>query len=190
MTAIAKIEKDGQSLFKVAGEVEVIDEDSYTYAGEVIKNLKAYVKAVKIVFDPLAQKAHETHQAICDQRSEWVTPATNIEHGLKLMCGRWKREQERKQESERKKLQKAAEKATPKGEHVAPVVLAPAAPKIKGISYRVVWGYRITNIKRVPRQYLIENDKMLKGLAQSAGSTLKIPGVEFYSSEAMSARGA
>lgn len=61
------------------------------------------------------------------------------------------------------------------------VAIAPLEPeKIKGITNKTVWRYKVTDIKKVPRDYLVENEKMLSGMATATKGSLKIEGIEFY----------
>lgn len=100
---------------------------------------------------------------------------------------RLRREQE-KQAAKLEKKGNVEEAAAVRAAPVAPVpvVVAPVeTPKVKGISTREVWKARVVDAARVPREYLVVNDKMLAQVAQATKGQLVIPGVEFYSEQVL-----
>lgn len=63
---------------------------------------------------------------------------------------------------------------------VTPTVVMDA-PKVSGITKRVVWFARVVNPNLLPREYLVPNEKALDGIAKATKGEIQIPGVEFYS---------
>lgn len=58
-------------------------------------------------------------------------------------------------------------------------VEAPPTPALpKGMSQTVRWGYRVVDFSKVPDEYKIENDAMLKRVAAAMKDRLSIPGIE------------
>lgn len=60
--------------------------------------------------------------------------------------------------------------------HVVPTKVA--VPK--GVAQKTVWNYRITDVEKIPRQFMIPNDELLKKQASACQDKVKIDGVEFY----------
>ena len=58
----------------------------------------------------------------------------------------------------------------------------PETQKIRGVSTRKIWKWRIKNIKEVPRSHLILDEKKLNHEARNyrEGETAEIPGIDFY----------
>ena len=80
--------------------------------------------------------------------------------------------------------EKAEEKREMQEEVYVPAPIVPTqTPKIKGIAIRKNWKYRIVNIKLLPREFMIENDKMLGQYARSTKGKIPVAGVEFYCEE-------
>ena len=127
----------------------------------------------------------------------------------------YQQEQERKRQEEEARLrkiaedeqrrrdalaQKQAEKARARGNEEraqeilenVPIIPTPVVlkeqPKVKGISTRKVWKFRIIDANQLPREYMIPNEKMLLAFAQATKGTIPVPGVEFYSEEIVAAR--
>lgn len=64
--------------------------------------------------------------------------------------------------------------------YVAPVILPKETPKVKGLSFRTVWKFRITNESAIPRQYLMPNEKAIGGVIRNSQGKIRIAGVEPY----------
>lgn len=101
-----------------------------------------------------------------------------------------------RQEEEKKRLQleTRAEKALEKGQEekaqelqqlaqsvfVPAMMAAPAIQKTAGISLRGTWKWRIKDIKIVPREYFILDEKLLNKIAKASSGVGAPAGIEFY----------
>lgn len=74
---------------------------------------------------------------------------------------------------------------------VAPVIPT-AAPKVSGVSGRLVWKYRVKDINLVPREYMKLDEQKTGGVVRAMKGDTNIPGIEVYSERdyAASRRGA
>jgi hypothetical protein len=61
--------------------------------------------------------------------------------------------------------------------------------KTRGIATTKVWKYKVKNFDKIPRNYLMVNDKMLTALAKATKNTMKIEGIEFYYEDTIKAGG-
>jgi colicin import membrane protein len=94
------------------------------------------------------------------------------------------------------KAETIIEKATDKSENLqeqAQSVLMPTIaseqPKVAGISTRKVWKARVIDPRKVPREYLVVNEKMLDAFAKATKGAVPVDGIEFYSEDVMAAGG-
>lgn len=88
------------------------------------------------------------------------------------------------------RAEKLEDKADARVEQAASVIIPTIAreqPKIAGISTRKVWKHRVADARRVPRDYLVVNEKMLADFAKATKGAIPVEGVEFYSEEVMAA---
>lgn len=108
-------------------------------------------------------------------------------------------------DDERRRLLKKAEKAETKAEIAAEtadlnadraqaiaapeVVAAVRVPTVAGIATKKVWKFRVTDASLVPDDYKIIDEKKLGALARAMKGTVKVPGVEFYADDSLSAAG-
>lgn len=87
------------------------------------------------------------------------------------------------------------EKSEVKAEAIQSKASAVVAPKVEayippvvGQSSRTVWKARVVDASKVPREYLVVNEKMLDTVANETKGKVPISGVEFYAEQVMSAR--
>ena len=93
-----------------------------------------------------------------------------------------------KKACEKGNLEKAESLAQSAAEHHVPVPIIPQAPKQQGMSRSTTWKARVTNITRVPYEYLEPNIKKLNRMAAASEGNLQIPGVECYPVKSYSVR--
>lgn len=73
---------------------------------------------------------------------------------------------------------------------VAPVVaVAVAAPRVAGVSTKTVWKFRVVDKALVPDVYKVIDEQKLGAYARAMKEGASVPGVQFYTEAAMSARG-
>lgn len=68
----------------------------------------------------------------------------------------------------------------PQPVYVPPVVIPRAVPKSAGVSSVQTWTFRITNVDEIPREYMIPDEKAIRGVVKSMKNKTNIPGIEVY----------
>ncbi len=63
---------------------------------------------------------------------------------------------------------------------IAPAVVS-KVEDVAGISTRKVWKFRIVDVNKIPREFLIPDEKLIGKMGEVTKGTKKIDGVEFYS---------
>jgi len=101
-------------------------------------------------------------------------------------------EEKARLEAEAKKKEEQAEAKREKAEdvHVEAPILAPRVEKPKGISYKEQWRFRIVDKDKLPREYMVPNELMLRKLAVATKGKIPVAGVEFYSEKVTMSRSA
>lgn len=185
----------------------VTDNASNEAAAEFLKNIKSSQKQVKDFFAESKQKAAEAHKAICANENSMLKPLQESEALLKdKMSAFWQAQERIRIEAERKAAEEAeklnaeavaaiedgneekAQELAMQSAMKAAEVQVSAPQKVAGISVREVWKWEVTDIKAVPREYLVVNEQALNGIAKSAKDTLPIPGIRFYAEKSIAAR--
>lgn len=67
------------------------------------------------------------------------------------------------------------------------VVLPSQRPKVAGVASVPIWRARVTDLDKLPREYMLPNQSMLDQVAKATKGALQIPGVEFYSEDSIRA---
>ena len=180
---------------------------------EKVRIAKTIKRSAIAFFKESKELADRTHKAICANEKAVTNRCDIIEGNGKRAIIKHDdfREEEREKERirlqaeadekarrERDRLKKQAAKLkTPERKEalleeaesvIAPVVQLEEQEKTEGVSAHKNWKYRVINIDEVPREYMIENDKALSGLAKSTKGSIKIPGIEFYQESILSVK--
>ena len=198
---------------KEAKALRVVDVVTYARAGEVLVAVKELRRQIDAAFNPIIQKAHETHREALAQKKKAEAPLVEAEGIIKPQIAAYQAEQERIRRAEeariRAELAKAEEEARLQAAieaeaegrkeeaeeileepvQVAPVVLPKAMPKLEGVSTRKIWKYRIVDESKIPREYMMPDLAKIGGVARSLGDKARIPGVEIYPEAIVAAGG-
>lgn len=157
----------------------------------ITRPIDAAKAAVMALFKPSVEKCEELSKI---GRSKHQTFMDEQERQRKERQRKLDEEAEKKAAAERKKLEDKATAAAAKGNtakadelreqassvQAAPVIAAPTVAPAAGTAQVTRWKYRVTDLKSVPRDYMIPNDEMLSKQAVATKNTLAIPGIEFY----------
>lgn len=162
------------------------------------------IKTVEAFFKPLKQLAHQLHAALCSRETAILAPLRSLDNEKRAAMSLYKeaedrarREREAAKADEQRRDREAralAEASTLErdGDHVmaaavvaeaiaapAPVVVLPDATKAIA-KFRRVWKWRLQNLERVPRPYLMLDEKKINAHASSMKESAAIAGIEFY----------
>jgi len=66
--------------------------------------------------------------------------------------------------------------------------LAPATPKVKGLTGKKVWKFEIVDVASVPDMYKTVDEKKIRGIVNALKDTADIPGVRIWSETALASR--
>ena len=193
----------GSSIIKGA-KLFVVDDDSS--CAEVVimqRRCKTLERQATDLLAPAVKAAHQAHKAIKATQNElagvpkmaWIILNTKrLDYSV---------EQQRKRDAKEKRLRAEAQRVAEESQlaeaaeleaaghneqaqrvleaPVTPVsVVLPAPPKAEGIADVRIRRYKITDVSKIPPEYMIPNEKAIGAHGRSAGEAAKIPGVEFY----------
>lgn len=194
-----------------AKSIAITDALTYASACEFLKGIKGLRAEIAETFEPHIRRAHEAHKALLKEKSDAEAPLADAERIVKAALVTYDQVQERarreeqtriqaelrRQEEERRlneaiALEDAGEAAEADAVLAAPVdvpavAVAPATPKVSGISYRETWGAEVTDLAALVKfvaanpQFaglLTPNMPALNAQARSLKGQLQIPGVE------------
>lgn len=195
-------QEEGILLVANAEDLKVIDQASLDAAGEMLKNIKAYVAEVKKITTPVKEATHAAWKAAVAQETGLISKAEEAEKILKYGQGRTamnplptsiagfqaaqkaaadaaKAEIDRIQREAEKE---AAARAKTTGQPVQAVVSFTAPPppvaKTQGVGYVPEWGFIITDESLIPREYLLVDEVKIRKVVKAMKHQTNIPGVK------------
>jgi len=194
-----------------AKQISIASNDDYVRAGELLLVIKEIRKKIENTFKPIKQKMDAAKKEVLDQERLADAPLIEAEGIIKPLISAWCAEQEKIRQEEERRLREIARKeeeerqfqealaAEAAGEkdvaeeimaapvQAAPVVVPKAVPKVSGIAIKKEWKFRIIDANKIPRQYLIPDEKAIGATVRGCGDKANIPGVEIYSVDNVSA---
>lgn len=188
-------------------EIVVTDAATRETACEFLKAVMAQKKRVIDFWAEAKKKAAEAHKAICNQEKSMLDPLKDIESRVKAKIGAFDlAERKRLAEEEERRRVAAAEaaalamEAEAAGEtEIAAEAVAMAAmeaatvsyaPKTAGVSTRFEWRARVVDPMKVPRMFLVVDEKALAAYAKTTKGKYPVDGVEFYEAPVVASRSA
>ena len=96
MTEIKAVEEKTLTMPDKARAIQVIDDATFTQAGEFLKAVKALRGEVANTFRPLAKKAYDAHKAVLTEQKRIEAPLIDAEGIIKPIMAAYAQEQERK----------------------------------------------------------------------------------------------
>lgn len=207
-----RMEQEGALMVKRVTGLTITNDAEYERGGDILKDIKARIKAVKDYWKAPKAAAQAAHKTLVDREKQMLKPLEDAEGTVKKTMLAYTTEQRRIAEEaarkvrqeEQARLAALAAQAEQQGDAdsaafmrdmmdaAEPEQVQPTAAA-KGVSVRTTWKARVTDPKLVPAYFdgyeLREiNMTMLNNLAQWNKGRLDIPGVEFYRDSVMSVR--
>lgn len=212
-----KLEIDGALMVRRVAGLTITNDIEYERGGNILKDIKARIKAVKDYWKQPKAAAQAAHKTLVDREKQMLKPLEDAESTVKKTMLAYDTEVKRKRqeaeeaarrarEAEAERLAALAAKAAQEGdEDTADVLLdmaeevpvqavaVEAAPVAKGVSVRKTWKARVTDPKLVPAYWdgmelRSINMTALNNIAKWRNGEAQIPGVEFYQESNMSVR--
>jgi hypothetical protein len=212
--AIARPDNSAEAVARAAFEAAeartvASDEDYHDVAGE-LQAVKAKWQTIETQRKKLLSPVDESRKTIMEFFRGPLNFLERAEAAYKKKLSDYSATKQRKRQEEqakadelarkeREKLEQRAAKAEAGGKAekaellqrqaaatVAPVVQH-QAPKVAGISERLVWRFEITDPTKIPREYLSVDEKKIGGVVRSLKGDANIPGVRVYSESVVAA---
>lgn len=175
-----KVQTEALTLSEHALAVRVSNEQEYAQMAEFKRAIAQAKKKIGAVLDPIISKAHAAHKEAVAQKKTLLEPLDTADSHADYEMLRYR---------ERLKAQTdmyVASELPFLGE--APVAMTPAIPKTEGVYARKTIKYRVTDIKKVPLEFLTIDNSKICATIKKFGNATNIPGIEVYTEETMVAR--
>lgn len=208
-----------------ARSIQIADDFGYADAGALLQGVKALMREADDIFDGPVRKAHEAHKAILTAKKSVTAPLEEAEKILKRGMADYHAVQERVRQGEQRRLQEIADQQAKEARAAAiaaasavgpraffeaiadPAPLALAvevkshAPKMAGISTRLVWKPEVTD-KLALLRWIVEtaptkpyvlgwvsfDNGWLTGVPHDDAGGTDVPGLRFKSEVVIASR--
>lgn len=180
---------------------------------EIRKKIEATFRPIKQKMDAAKREVLDQEKAADKPLAEaeaWLKPLIAAYHNEQERIRREEenrlREIARKEEEERqlqaaiaaeeeaKRAGATTEEAAAESEaiieqpvYVPPVVVPKTVPKVAGVNMVKQWQFRIVDLDKVPRQYLMADEQKIRAIVRALKDKADIPGIEVYAVDTVSA---
>jgi hypothetical protein len=193
-----------QEIGGVPSPVKVIDSETMTLADNRVAKATFAIKVIEEKLGPRRDAAHKLHKSLTSLIAEMSAPwkeDRDFHIGQVKAYQRKVREEAeaeqrrlaeiaRKQEEERR-LAEAIEaekegnveeaQAIIEEEMFVPTpIVRPDVPKVDGRKYATKWSWKVTDINKVPREYLIVDQIKMNGIVRAMKGQTRISGIEVF----------
>lgn len=191
--------KQIQIFAEEAKEKQITNQGELEAAAEILKEIKGRQKRVKDIFGPIKDKTHKAWKEVCDQEKGYLDPLNKAESFLKSKMGTYQMEQDRIRREEEKRLQEEArkkeearrkEQAEKTGDNsilekpiVVPQIKVQNLEQPKGTSFVEKWNFKIVDPDKVPKEFLVIDEKAIASIVRVKKGNTNIPGVEVYATK-------
>jgi ParB-like chromosome segregation protein Spo0J len=187
-----------------AKALEVTTAEDYESAAEVLKKLTArekeveaqkaklwdplavLTKNVQAIFNPPLKVLEQAKKLVSEKMGQYALEQRNIAAERQRLA-------DREAEEAREKLLAKAERAADNGQTERAYVLEARAasfqaptiqietPQVAGVQLRERWLFEVTDPDKVPREYLMVDERLIRAEVNTSEGNTKIPGVRIWS---------
>lgn len=143
------------------------NEDDLQRADDVIGRIRKDKKLIEARFKEPVSRAHQAHKKLTKERNEILENYEWAENLLKDKMKRFHMENDRKALAE---------------PEVTTTSITPPEPrsKLKHTTFVEKWKYKITNADKLPKDYLMPDERKIANTVRMMGEMAKIDGVQVY----------
>jgi ribosome biogenesis SPOUT family RNA methylase Rps3 len=176
-------------------EITITSQDELQEAAEWLTKNKQTQKFVKEYYEPERKDTYDAYTAVTGEIKKFNDILIKAEKTVKKKMSDYQMEQDRiRREEERKRI--AAEEAEKKEAEETgapapePVVAAPAPEpeKVEGVSFVENWTFEIEDKAKIPLEYMIPDEKKIRGVVKAMKGDTSIPGVKAFAEQTVRAR--
>lgn len=174
---------------EVMARMEGLEIDSYEKmqeAAEWLNKNKETQKFVKDFYEPERKRTYDAYTTVTDAIKRFTDILAKGEKIIKRKMADYQIEQERiRQEEERKRIaseEAARKKAEKKGGPVPQFDITPILEpeKVEGVSFVENWTFDITDKAKIPMEYMIPDEKKIRGVVKAMKGDTNIPGIRVF----------
>jgi hypothetical protein len=199
-----EIESKALAIPEQAKLIVVTDNDTMAMADNTVDAISDMMKEVDSTFKPMADKAFQTHREITGRWKQIKQPLEDAKTYLVNQIKGYKRKVQEAVEAEQRRLTEIARKqeeerrlaeaiqAEQEGNEaeaqaiieeemfVPTPVVHVDTPKLDNRRYATRWTWKVTDINKVPREYLMVDQIKVNGIVRAMKGQTRIAGIEVF----------
>lgn len=199
-----EIVQESSDILSDAKALVIQDDDKFHFVNDLLKAIKGIRNKIDEYFDPAIKKTHAAWKENIAMKKKQSEPVEQAERIIKNKIAEYhtKRDQERMEEERRRQdiLWKQEEErklaeAIETGDEtildepvIVPEVKIEDTTKHEGVSFSLIWKFRIINKEKVPEEYKIVDEKRVGQIVRANKAKTSIPGIEVYSEKSTRVR--
>lgn len=208
---VKPVAKEVTDLTSKTEDFSIVDAESYEHGAEFLRLIKTMQNDVETKRKKITVPLDQAKKEVMDLFRPLVDSLTDAEKKLKRRMVTWKDEQDRiareaqrkaeeRARKERERLEREANRAESDGRHgraetlreraefTVPDVPLPTAPKVAGVSDRKVMQFEIIDPKKIPREFLMPDEKRIRRYVNAMRTDAEISGVRIWEESSLAAR--
>lgn len=180
---IEKVGKSTDLVLREANEYQITTDQEFENISKFYLRIRELKEQIESTFGIIKKKTYEAYKEAGNQYKKFTDPLLEAERVINQKTFAYKRQKELEKKVEvEKAIEKAVETNTPV---VVTMVDAPVVPKVDGLSSRKNWKFKITDATKLPREYLMPDEKAIGAVVRALKDKTKIEGVEVYFDETL-----
>ena len=201
------LRQDVDQILAKMEQLAITNDNEFQETAEFLQGIKGKQKEVKDNFESRRAKAEAEKQKVLAEINSYKRPLEKAEIIVKKKLGEYRVEQEQKRrEEEQKRLaelktqeeDRLLEEAEANGDEsilddeimLAKPTLETEIPKMAGISFTEVWHFEIVDVKQIPGDYMMPDERKIQGVVKALKDKTSIHGIRVYSDQQVGARSA
>ena len=204
ITPEREIESQALVMSEQARLISVTDKMSMEIADNTVDEIGKAITRINNHYKPLADAAFKSHRLITTQWNKMKQPLEDVKTHLVNQVKAYQRKVREEAEAEQRRLAEIARKqeeerrlaeaieaekegnaeeaqAIIEEEMFVPTpIVRPDVPKVDGRRYATKWSWKVTDINKVPREYLIVDQIKMNGIVRAMKGQTRISGIEVF----------
>ena len=143
------------------------NDDDLARADDVIGRIRKDKKKIEDAYKEPVDRAHKAHKKLTTERNEIIENYDWAENLLKEKMKRYNMESDRKALAEAEVTTTSMQRPKPRSE-------------LKHTTFIEKWKYRITDETKLPRNYMMPDEKKIAATVRNMGGMAEISGIQVY----------
>ena len=199
-----EIVQESSDILSDAKTLVIQDDDKFHFVNDLLKTIKGIRNKIDEYFDPAITKTRVAWKENIAMKKKQSEPVEQAERIIKTKIAEYHTKQDQKRMEEERRRQEILREqeeerklteAIETGDEtileepiIVPEVKIEDTTKHKGISFSLIWKFRVVNKEKVPEEYKIIDETKVGQIVRANKAKTNISGIEVYSEKSTRVR--